>query len=133
MLLDTHAFIWLSFGDPMKERAVEVTGRAAADGALVLSAITVWEVGNLVRRRRIELYSPTSVWLAKATAARGIRVVPLDAEIALAATELPGEFHRDPADRFLVATARALDVPIVTRDAAILAYADAGYVRALPC
>jgi PIN domain nuclease of toxin-antitoxin system len=133
MLLDTHAFIWLSFGDPMNGRAVEAAERAAMDGALVLSPITIWEIGNLVRRRRIELYSPTAVWLASATAARGIRVIPLDAEIALAATELPGEFHRDPADRFLVATARSLDVPIVTRDAAILAYAASGHVRALAC
>ena len=133
MLLDTHAFIWLSFGDPMEETAVEVAERAATNGALVLSAITIWEIGNLVRRRRIELYSPTATWLANATAARGIGVVALSADIALAATELPGAFHRDPADRFLVATARALDVSIVTRDAEILAYAAAGYVRALAC
>jgi PIN domain nuclease of toxin-antitoxin system len=133
MLLDTHAFIWLSFGDPMKGSAVKAAEQAAMDGTLVVSPITIWEIGNLVRRRRIELYSPTAVWLTRATATRGIRVIPLDAEIALAATELPGEFHRDPADRFLVATARSLGVPIVTRDAAILAYAASGHVRALAC
>ena len=133
MLLDTNAFIWLSFGDPMDKEAVEAIGRAAAEAALVVSAVTFWEIGNLVRRRRIELYSPTDLWLAKATSNRQITVISLDADIALAATELPGDFHRDPADRFLVATARALGVPIVTRDRAILDYAASGHVRALPC
>jgi PIN domain nuclease of toxin-antitoxin system len=59
----------------------------------------------------------------------------MSSELTLNVTEskAPGDVHRDPADRFLVATARALDIPIVTRDAAILAYASAGHVRALRC
>jgi PIN domain nuclease of toxin-antitoxin system len=46
---------------------------------------------------------------------------------------LPGPVHGDPADRILIATARALDLTIVTRDSAILDYSARGHVRALPC
>ncbi len=46
---------------------------------------------------------------------------------------LPGEFHNDPVDRIIVATARALALTVVTRDKAILDYARQGYVLALPC
>ena len=58
---------------------------------------------------------------------------PLTSAIALATAELPNPLHDDPADRLLIATARDLDVPLVTRDARILAYAAAGHVRAIAC
>ncbi|NNM72958.1 type II toxin-antitoxin system VapC family toxin [Enterovirga sp. DB1703] len=95
--------------------------------------MTAWEIGRLAQSGRIGISMPARTWFFAVTSAAGTEVVPVDADIALAATELPGEFHRDPADRFLVATARHFDVPIVTRDAAILDYAAAGHVRALPC
>ena len=62
-----------------------------------------------------------------------IRAAEFDGDIAIEAAMLPGDFHRDPADRLLVATARLLDLTIVTSDAKILAYAAAGHVRAIAC
>ena len=72
-------------------------------------------------------------WLGDLERQQGIRFVPLDYAMAAHSQTLPGGFHRDPADRFLVATARILDVPLVTRDERILAYARAGHVRAIAC
>lgn len=75
---------------------------------------------------------------AKAFVARvfsdpGVEVVPLTPEIAFDSCELPGNYHHDPADRFLLATARALNVPIVTRDHDMAAYAKAGHVKLIWC
>jgi len=63
----------------------------------------------------------------------GVRLAPLTPEIAIESSFLPPPLHTDPADRLLIATARALQMPIVTRDSRILNYARAGFVEAIPC
>ena len=72
-------------------------------------------------------------WFAKLMAMPGIREAPLNATIAIDASYLPGAFHADPMDRLIVATARHLGMPIVTSDRKIIAYAEAGHVRVIPC
>ena len=79
-----------------------------------------------------ELPTPQA-WLADLLARPGVRVAPLDSEVALSASYLPGQLHPDPADRLLIATARELDVPLVTRDQRILAYAAQGHLQAIAC
>jgi PIN domain nuclease of toxin-antitoxin system len=64
-------------------------------------------------------------------AASGVRLQPLAPTIALQSSRLPGDFHGDPSDRIPVATARTVDAVLVTRDARILAYGDAGLVQTL--
>jgi PIN domain nuclease of toxin-antitoxin system len=63
----------------------------------------------------------------------GIRQATLTPAIAIDASYLPGELHGDPGDRLLIATARHLGMPIVTRDRRIIAYAEAGWVRVIAC
>ena len=65
---------------------------------------------------------PVHEWFGKALAYPGNRVIELTSEIAIESTELPGEFHRDPADQIIVATARLYDSPLVTSDGKILQY-----------
>ena len=72
-------------------------------------------------------------WFAKVMAGPAIRAAPFTPEIAIDASRLPGSLHPDPADRLLIATARHLGVPLVTRDAKIIAYAGQGLVDVLPC
>ena len=60
-------------------------------------------------------------------------MLALEPDVALSASYLPGNLHRDPADRLLIASARVLDVPIVTRDERILAYAEQGHVQVIAC
>lgn len=72
-------------------------------------------------------------WWTKLLANPGVNECGLDGSIAIASTMLPGEFHKDPMDRMLVATARALDCTLMTRDAEILAYAAQGHVKAIAC
>lgn len=62
-----------------------------------------------------------------------IELSPLTIEILTDCSFLPGLIHRDPADRIIIATARAHNLSIMTRDRKILAYAEAGHVNAIAC
>jgi len=68
---------------------------------------------------RIALPLPFSTWLRRATAPDMLTVLPFDAEAVIAVNDLPDTFHGDPADRMIVATARAHDLPLATHDEAI--------------
>lgn len=92
------------------------------EGELLISSMTAWEIAMLVDRGRLILSMDATAWLAAVEAIEAVRFVPTDNEIGVKSVELPGEFHRDPADRVIVATARKFGVPIVTADEKIRAY-----------
>jgi PIN domain nuclease of toxin-antitoxin system len=134
--LDTCAVIWLANGDPLRDQAdSKIIHAALADGVFV-SPISAWEIGMLSRPRAgravVFLPDPAS-WFARFMAGPAIKTAAFTADIAIAASGLPDLLHGDPADRLLIATARQMSMPIVTRDAKILAYAAAGHVSAIPC
>jgi PIN domain nuclease of toxin-antitoxin system len=135
VLLDTCAVIWMAQEQPMATAALSVIRRAAAGGGLLVSPVSAWEVGLLATRQRQPLtFKPNPVtWIGRLLARPGIRPVPLLHEVAVGAAFLPGELHGDPADRLLIATARGLGVPLVTRDRRILDYAEQGHVEAILC
>jgi len=133
LLLDTHAAIWLTEGQPMSAQATREIREAMQAGELLFSAVSAWEIGLLVAKGQIALAVPVRMWLDRLAEKPGIRIISLDAETALNSTLLPQPFVQDPADRFLVATARLLNSPLVTRDRRILEYAKAGHVRAVKC
>jgi PIN domain nuclease of toxin-antitoxin system len=89
---------------------------------LAISAITLWEVAKAVQVGHLSLPEDVERWIEEAIAYPGIAVVPLDARIVTESTRLPGQFHRDPADQMIVATARVLDATLLTVDKQILAY-----------
>ena len=76
----------------------------------------------LVARGRIVLSMDVEQWLNTVALIERVRFYPVDNEIAVKTTELPGEFHKDPADRMIVATARKLGATLITADEKILAY-----------
>lgn len=82
-----------------------------------LSPISVWEVLTLNMKGRVRLHGDLAEWVASATAP--FREAPLTHEVALAAHRL-SLLQRDPADRFLAATAQVLDLTLVTADAQLL-------------
>jgi PIN domain nuclease of toxin-antitoxin system len=133
MLLDTHAAIWLARGVDLSDESRHSITQARDGKGVYLSAVSVWEVGNLIRRQRAYLDMTLAGWVQGFLAAGGFHTIDLTVAIVIGAADLPGRFHDDPADRFLVATARHLDVPILTRDRRILAYAEAGHVAAIAC
>lgn len=81
---------------------------------------------------RIRLAKDCLAWVREALGAPGVSLVPLTPEIAVESSRLPGEFHGDPADRILVATARLLGAALLTRDERILAYGKRKHVSVMP-
>ncbi len=122
IVLDTHIWIWWVHGDP---RLTPVQQQALAENeqtGLGVSAISCWEVAKLVEYKRLVLPSPTLEWLDQALAYPGVQLLDLSPRIAAESTELPGEFHKDPADQIIVATARVLGCPLLSADEKILEY-----------
>ena len=120
IVLDTAAWIWRA-SDPKQLTPAARRAIDAAEGVLV-SAISVWEVAMLVAKRRIQLDRPIEQWVDLALSLPGVQLAPLEPSIAMRSTKLPGDFHPDPADRIVVATALEYAIPIVTPDERIRSY-----------
>jgi len=120
VLLDTHFWIWWVMRRDALTNAEKRDLRAAAESAhLALSAISLWEAQMLHERGRLQLDIPFDAWLVQAAAPSVVQLIPLDIPVILALDKLPPSFHGDPADRLIVATARARDLALATRDRAI--------------
>jgi len=133
LLLDTHVWIWLLNGneESLEPGIVATIQQAALSEQVRISAISLWEVAMLESKGRIHMGMECLKWLNAALAAPGISLVPLTAEIAVSSCSLPGEFHGDPADRIIVATAKILGARLVTRDANIVHYSRLGHLEVL--
>lgn len=122
IVLDTHIWIWWVHGDErLTQRQMEII-QAHEDDEIGVSAISCWEIAKLVERGRLDLPCPLEDWFDLALSYPGIRLIELTPAIAIESTRLPGEFHRDPADQIIVATARIHGCPLVTSDSRILEY-----------
>lgn len=124
IVLDTHALLWWATGDDTQLSSVAAQAIAAEmhGGQIVVSSISSWELAMLVARGRIDLSMDIEAWLSVVDEIEAVRFAPVDNEIAVKSIALPGEFHKDPADRIIVATARKLAAPLVTADEKIRAY-----------
>jgi PIN domain nuclease of toxin-antitoxin system len=133
LLLDTHIWLWFAEGNATRlpPASVRKLDDARKEDGLLISAISVWEIGVLHAKGRVQLSAPLRDWVNNALAPAGISLLPLDAETASESTLLPGEPHGDPADRFLIAAARTKGAILATRDENIIDYGEAGYVRVL--
>jgi PIN domain nuclease of toxin-antitoxin system len=94
----------------------------ASGGRILVSSISAWEMALLVKGGRIGFAGGIRAWLAQVQRFRPMEFIPVDNEIGIEAVSLPGEFHNDPADRIIVATARKFGAPIITADDKILGY-----------
>jgi PIN domain nuclease of toxin-antitoxin system len=133
VLLDTHALLWLDSGAPMTRESITAIDDAAGRGEVLVSPISAWEIGLLVRKGRLRLDLDPRPWFERFLGLPGVRLTPLTVAAAIISSFLAEPFHGDPADRLLVATARTLPATLITRDARILSYAHAGHLRALAC
>jgi PIN domain nuclease of toxin-antitoxin system len=117
-LLDTHVWLWYLGGEPRLPPAVRDQIRTSLDECW-LSPVSVWEAGILRDRGKIRLEGDFRTWFEESRRRLPLRTAPLNAEVALASLEsdLP---HRDPADRFLAATARTYQLTLVTADGRLL-------------
>ena len=120
ILLDTH--IWLRWLSPDgAELPKSALAKLEADDDLAVSAVSCWEVAYLARRGRLVLPIPIAEWLAEALTGSGVTCIPLHWQIAAAAANL-ADVHRDPADRFIIATALTTGRQLLTLDSVIPSY-----------
>jgi len=131
VLLDTHAWVWLLNGDrKLNPKALRAIEESLSEEAVLLSAISPWEVAMLVNKGRLTLDRDVGEWVNAAVSIPGIRVEPITPEIAVASTRLPGNIHPDPADRLIAATARHLGALLITDDQLLLDYSAAKHLKA---
>ena len=133
LLLDTNAVIFTLEGMLKPAAAVLLTEMFQAGEDVLLSPITGWEMGLLFSRGRLRAPVQPRQYLHRVTSLPGVAMAHLTAEILMESSFLPGNPPRDPADRIIAATARELGLQVMTRDAALLAYARQGYLSAVEC
>ncbi len=113
LLLDTHIWIrWLSSEQPLPEKLVRQIEEA---DRLAVSAVSCWEVAYLAKKKRIELPLALADWMTAALEGSGVEVINISSNIAVKAAGLP-DVHRDPADRFIIATALESSFRLVSFD-----------------
>ena len=111
-VFDTHIWVWSAAGDPRAEKIRDFSGNA------IVSAISQWEVSMLAMKGRLSLMPDEESWFS-ANLASPVSLAPLTAQICTTSCRLP-DFHGDPADRIIVATAITLGIPLITADEKII-------------
>jgi PIN domain nuclease of toxin-antitoxin system len=126
LLLDTHAWIWVIEDNPrLNATARKAIQKASNAHQLRLSATSVFEVAMLMRKKRYLAKGVTlEEWVRDSLLIPGLTVFPIDARVALQSQMIDDEFHSDPADRFIVATAQIEHCRLATADLAILQFAN---------
>jgi PIN domain nuclease of toxin-antitoxin system len=120
-VLDTHAWVaWMLGSSDLTAAECSALDRLPPDRRPWLSAISLWEVAMLVDLERLSFDMPLSEWLVQAAHPRTVNLIPITPAIAAGTAALPSTFHRDPADRLIVATCLELDAPLLTHDRLIM-------------
>ena len=131
-LLDTH--IWYQFvtGDEaLKPTARKLISESIPQHGVCVAAISCWEIAMLNAKKRIILKEPSFTWIKHSLYRMRSQVLELSIEVATESCQLPDDFHADPADRLIVATARVHGIPLITQDKNILRYAKNGYLNVI--
>ncbi len=133
LLLDTHCWLWVEGGllERFSKPGLGALEEARRAHSILVSVISIWEIGMLESKGRIELHMPCEEWVRQALAGPGLTLVGLTPEVAIDSSRLPGVLHGDPSDRILVATARRLGARLLTHDRNLLDYGRRHHARIL--
>lgn len=123
IVLDTHVWVWwVSNPEKLSRGARGAISEAMKNNAVLISAISVWEVALLVARERLKLSIEVVDWIARSERLPFVRFIPVDTSIALKTVFLPGHIHNDPADRIIIATALIAGAQLISMDKKIRKY-----------
>lgn len=123
IVLDTHVVIWwVSDPEKLPRKIRELIQDEREKGEVLISSISIWEVYMLVKKGRLGLIIDTDSWMKELQSVPNLTFIPVDNQIAAKAVTLPKEFHEDPADRMIVATAREYGATLITKDEKIRNY-----------
>ncbi|GDX79660.1 twitching motility protein PilT [Deltaproteobacteria bacterium] len=124
---DTHVLVWwLSEPERLPPAIAAALATVSAAAPLAVPDIVLWEIATLVSLGRLTPALPLEEWLTLATSPPLVTSIAISPAIAAEVAALPDTFHRDPGDRIIVATARVLNLPLLTIDRRIR---DSGLVR----
>lgn len=130
IIIDTHVFLWLMEGSSeLQPSEIELINKIVNKGQVLVASISIWEIAMLQKLGKITLSTPIKNWVEQSLNQKSIVVVTFDAAILIESVFLPGNFHKDPADRMIVATSRIKKVPLLTRDRRILDYSKDGHLQ----
>lgn len=121
-LLDTHVWYWLMETPEKIPGAVRKIIGQKTSIPFGVSAISLWEIAKLEEKGKINFNIPLQRWMREALDPGFMKRLELDEQVAAESTRLPEEFHRDPADQMIVATARVHNLTLITADRKILSY-----------
>ena len=120
-LLDTHVWVWWVEGDPrLRPQISQLLDALPETQRPIISGISLWEVAMLTSLSRLKLNRALDEWFRLAANAKTVQIWPITVAIAAEVAELPDTFHRDPADRIIVATSRSRNWPLLTMDRRII-------------
>jgi PIN domain nuclease of toxin-antitoxin system len=123
IIIDTHVWLWLLHEpNQLSDAARAQIEIEEPQNGILVSAISVWEIAVKSSLGKLALPLPIIDWYALAKSHSGIVIEPLNPDDAISSTQLPGDFHKDPADRIIVAMARRYDISLITCDNNILKY-----------
>ncbi|MCF2144926.1 type II toxin-antitoxin system VapC family toxin [Desmonostoc muscorum LEGE 12446] len=122
IILDTHLWIWWNHNDSKLTPAHRKVINRERPYGLGVCSISWLEISRLVTQNKLILPCSIQEWFNIAFAQEGVILLSITPQIAIDSYSLPGDFHKDPADRIIVATARIYNVPLVSIDEKILAY-----------
>jgi PIN domain nuclease of toxin-antitoxin system len=122
ILLDTHVW-WWALNEPKKlsNKAYKII-KDNPPNQRAIASISIWEFAMMVSTGKVEIRIPPDQWLEQAVNKTGIEVFDLSPKVAAESCNLPGDFHKDPADRIIAATARINDLTLITKDKKIIDY-----------
>ena len=122
IVLDTHVW-WWTISEPaqLSRKARQLITKIPPE-QIAIASISIWEFAMMITRGRIELTISPDEWLDYAINKTGLTILELNSKIALESCNLPGNFHKDPADRIIVATARVSRSQLITKDQKIIEY-----------
>jgi PIN domain nuclease of toxin-antitoxin system len=122
ILLDTHTWIWSHSATKLLSDNVKILIKQTQTDQRAIASISIWEFAMMVTKGRINVKIDPKRWLNNAIGNSGLQVIELTPEIAMESCNLPGDFHKDPADQIIVATARTHNLTLLTKDRKIIEY-----------
>ena len=129
ILIDTHIILWYLEGIKLTKQQITLIDEARNNNSLYISSISIWEITLLASKGRLVFSITIEELIDNILSIPGIHLVDLSVPILVSSCNLPNFDHKDPADRFIIASARNLHAHLMSADQKILDYASLGYVN----
>lgn len=119
IILDTHTLVWMDEGNTrLGQKSRKLIDKGLRNEEVAVSSISFWEIAMLIQKKRLSLSKPVSQWMQDLLQ-QGLNEIAVTGGIGIIASEL-ANFHGDPADRMIMATAIAHSATLITADKNIL-------------